>query len=91
MDREEFDCVTAGDLVYVHDPMPPSYSLLLGDVLAARRVPRVLSVYLPQLDRTVYAEPNRVHSHPLREEDQRACPLCRLASLTRGVRNREDA
>ena len=89
MNREEFDCVAAGDLVYVHDPMPPAHTLLLGDVLRAHRAPRVLSVYIPQLDRTVYAEPHRVHSHPLRDEDRLTCPWCRLGSLT-GSRREED-
>ena len=74
--------MTAGDLVYVHDPMPPGHTLLLGDVVQAHRAPRVLSVYVPDLNRTVYAEPARLHSHPLREEDRRACPWCRLGSLT---------
>ncbi|MBJ7596571.1 MAG: hypothetical protein DLM67_16800 [Candidatus Nephthysia bennettiae] len=84
MDRHEFDSVVAGNLVYVHDPMPPGHALLLGDVVRTHVTPRVLAVYLPDLDRTMFAEPDRVHAHPLRDEDQRACPWCRLGALTGG-------
>jgi hypothetical protein len=84
LDRREFDSVTAGNLVYVHDPVPPNHALLLGDVVRTHSAPRVLAVYLPALDRTMFAEPDRVHAHPLREEDQLSCPWCRLAALTGG-------
>jgi hypothetical protein len=84
LDQGEFDAVAAGDLVYVHDPVPPGYALLLGDVVRTHSAPRVLTVYLPALDRTMFAEPNRVHARPLRDEDQRACPWCRLGLLTGG-------
>ena len=86
MNRAEVDSVSVGDIVYVHDPMPPGHTLLLGDVVGTHAMPRALSVYVPGLDRTIYAEPYRVHSHPLREDDERACPWCRLGSLTGGRR-----
>jgi hypothetical protein len=84
LNRHQFDSVVAGNLVYVHDPMPPAHALLLGDVVSTHVTPRVLTVYIPDLNRTMYAEPDRVHAHPLSEEDQRACPWCRLAALTGG-------
>lgn len=83
MNRHQFDSVVAGNLVYVHDPMPPGHLLLLGDVIRTHARPRVLAVYIPDLDRTMLAEPDRVHAHPLSEEDQRTCPWCRLAALLR--------
>jgi hypothetical protein len=82
LNRQQFDSVVAGNLVYVHDPVPPGHTLLLGDVVRTHVTPRVLAVYLPDLDRTMYAEPDRVHAHPLSEDDQRACPWCRLGTLT---------
>ena len=82
MDRHEFDSVVPGTLVYVHDPMPPRHTLLLGDVIRTHARPRVLVVYLPDLDRTVFAEPDRVHARPLTDEDERSCPWCRLGGLT---------
>jgi hypothetical protein len=84
VDQDEFDTLAAGDLVYVHDPMPPGHELLLADVVSTHSAPRVLTVYLPALDRNMFAEPSRVHARPLREEDQRSCPWCRLGLLTGG-------
>jgi hypothetical protein len=84
VDRLEFDGVATGDLVYVHDPVPPGHDLLMGDVVRRHSDPRVLAVYLPHLDRTMFAEPDRVHGYPLREEAQRACPWCRLNALVGG-------
>ncbi|HEY4866923.1 MAG TPA: hypothetical protein VIK45_15560 [Candidatus Dormibacteraeota bacterium] len=86
MDRPEFDGVAVGDLVYVHDPMPPGHDLLLGDVVRKYSDPRVLTVYLPRLDRTMFAEPDRLHGYPLGEEQERACAWCRLHSLVGGGR-----
>jgi hypothetical protein len=84
VDRREFDGVVAGDLVYVHDPVPPGHDLQMGDVIRRHSDPRVLAVYLPNLDRTVFAEPDRVHGYPLQEEAQRSCPWCRLNALVGG-------
>lgn len=86
MNREAFEIVDVGDLVYVHDPVPPTYSLYLGQVEQKHLTPRVLVVYLPELGRTVYSEPDRIHGYPLGEgagpETQPDCPYCRVPAVT---------
>jgi hypothetical protein len=80
VDPPQFDAVLEGDLVYVHDPVPPAYALLLGQVEQKRAHPRALVVYLAELGRTVVAEPDRLHGHPLQEQEHDACAWCRLHS-----------
>ena len=85
MEADVFEAVAVGDLVYVHDSMPPSYTLLVGQVEQKLHEPRVLKVYLPALNRSVFSEPDRLHGYPLEEGAEAGtptCPYCRVPSVT---------
>lgn len=85
METEAFQAVAVGDLVYVHDSMPPAYTLFLGQVERKLLTPRALAIYLPALNRTVFSEPDRIHRYPLDEVEAAGpptCHYCRVPSVT---------
>ena len=80
MELEAFERVAVGDVVYVHHPVPPIYALFLGEVEQKHDAPVGASVYLPELGRTVFCEPDRLHAYPAGDGglDGSDCPYCRV-------------
>ena len=84
MERETFERIAVGDVVYVHHPVPPIYALFLGEVEQRHEAPVGVSVYLPELGRAVFCEPDRLHAYPAGDGglDGADCPYCRVNSAT---------
>ena len=76
MRPEDFALIEIGQLVWVHDPEPPTYVLCAGQVTCKQEGPQILGVNIPILDRTVFPPLDRVHAEHPDEDEQAQCRWC---------------